>query len=108
LRKRRRRSVGRDIQTIRKALASISRALGRLAPSLTPALHDSSNAETSGRRLRLSAARRAALKLQGQYMGHLRSLKPRQRTRVKSMRVAKGVRAAIGLAKSLSRGAPGR
>jgi hypothetical protein len=35
-------------------------------------------------------------------MGHLRSLKPRQKARVKALRAAKGVRAAISLAKKLA------
>ncbi|MGE5126519.1 MAG: hypothetical protein ACM3PV_09510 [Betaproteobacteria bacterium] len=55
------------------------------------------------RRLRLSPRRRAALKLQGQYMGYLRGLKPRQKARVKALAAAKGVRAAVGLARGLAR-----
>jgi len=36
-------------------------------------------------------------------MGHLRSLKPSQKARVKVLRAAKGVRAAIGLARKLAK-----
>src|SRR5437868_5707200 len=40
--------------------------------------------------LTLSPARRAALKLQGQYMGHVRGLGPLQKRRVKALKEAKG------------------
>jgi hypothetical protein len=53
--------------------------------------------------MRLSPARRKALKTQGQYMGYLRSLTPRQKTQVKSLRAIKGVVRAIALAKRLTR-----
>lgn len=100
----RRRSVSRDVWAIRKSLATISRALGRLGPALAAATHHSRNPSgRRGRKLRLSPARRAALKLQGQYMGYLRTLKPRQKARVKALRATKGVRAAITLAKDLAR-----
>jgi hypothetical protein len=51
--------------------------------------------------MRLSPARRAALKLQGQYMGYLRNLKPQQKRRVKDVRTSKGIRPAIALARKL-------
>lgn len=98
----RRGSVGRDVQSIRRSLASIARALARLAPALEAALRSSENPGRRRRKLRLSPARRAALKLQGQYMGYLRSLKPRQKARVKAVRAKNGVRAAITLAKKLA------
>ena len=37
---------------------------------------------------------RAALVLQGQYIGHLRNLRPRQKAQVKALREAKGMAAA--------------
>jgi hypothetical protein len=45
---------------------------------------------------------RRKLKLQGKYMGTMRGLKPRQRARVKKIRAAKGVRAAIAAAKRMA------
>ena len=45
----------------------------------------------------------AALKLQGQYIGHMRMLPARQQARVKALRLQKGVRAAIRYAQSLSK-----
>jgi hypothetical protein len=98
-------SVGRDIRAIRTSLASIARAVQRLAPLLQAATaRGPANPSRRGRRLKLSAERRAALKLQGQYMGHLRSLKPRQKARVKALRAAKGVRPAIAFARRLAKG----
>jgi hypothetical protein len=103
LRRPRRKSVRRDVQSIQRSLNSIVRALTRLAPALEAAVTGSSKPWTSGRTLRLSAARRSALKMQGQYMGHLRGLKPRQKARVKALRATKGIRAAISFAKTLAR-----
>jgi hypothetical protein len=54
------------------------------------------------RKLMLSPARRAALELQGQYMGCLRNLKPRQKAQVKALRARKSIRAAISEAKRLA------
>lgn len=98
----RRRSGSRDVLAIRRSLATIGRALGRLASALDAALHPSGNPGRS-RKLELTPTRRAALRLQGQYMGYLRSLKPRQKARVKALRAAKGVRAAISAAKRLAK-----
>ncbi len=92
-------SVGSDVQAIRRSLGAIVRALARLAPALEAATRSPGR---RGRKLRLSPARRASLKLQGQYMGYLRNLKPRQKARVKGLRATKGVRAAIAAARRLA------
>ena len=94
-------SVGRDVQAIRRSLGAIVRALERLAPALEAATRGPANPGRPSRKLRLSPARRASLKLQGQYMGYLRNLKPRQKARVKALRASSGVRAALRLAKAL-------
>jgi len=95
--------VGRDIRAIRRSLSSIALAVQRRAPLLQAAAAGGpANPPPRGRRLRLSADRRAALKLQGQYMGHRRGLKPRQKARVKALRAAKGVRPAIAFARRLA------
>jgi hypothetical protein len=39
-------------------------------------------------------------------MGYLRTLKPRQKARVKTLRATKGVRSAISLARKLARSRP--
>jgi hypothetical protein len=57
-----------------------------------------------GRKLKLPPARRSSLKLQGHYIGYLRNLKPRQKAQVKAVRSARGLPAAISIARSLARG----
>lgn len=99
----RRRSVGQEFQSIRRSLASIGRTLGRLAPALEAAARGSAAPPAPRRPRKLSPERRAALKLQGSYIGHVRKLSLKQRARVKKVREDKGVRAAIRLAKALSR-----
>jgi DNA-binding transcriptional regulator YiaG len=54
------------------------------------------------RSLKLSPKRRAALKLQGQYMGHLRNLNPKDKAQVKALKADKGFLPAIKLAKKLA------
>jgi hypothetical protein len=53
---------------------------------------------------KLSPRRRAALKQQGRYIGHIRLLKPSQKAQVRALRASDGVGAAIALAKRLSKG----
>lgn len=55
------------------------------------------------KKLRLSAERRAQLKLQGAYMGYLRGLTARQKAQVKAARASRGLSHAIGLARRLTR-----
>jgi hypothetical protein len=62
----------------------------------SPASHSSAR-----RKLTITPARRAALKLQGQYMGYLRNLKPKQKSVVKALRVKKGIRPAIAMARRM-------
>lgn len=103
LRSPRRMSVGRDVRAIRRSLGSIARALARLGPALEAAVGGSSKRSRRGRKLRLSPARRIALRLQGRYMGHLRTLRPKAKARVKALRATKGIRPAIALAKRLAK-----
>jgi hypothetical protein len=51
----------------------------------------------------ISAKRRAALHVQGQYMGAIRLLTATQRAQVKKLRAVKGAEAAIALARKLRR-----
>ena len=92
--------VASDITTIRRTLRTLDSALGRFATSLRNS--PSNGAAPAKRKLNLTPARKAALKLQGQYMGYLRNLKPKQKAEVKALKVAKGVRSAIARAKSLA------
>jgi len=102
--KPRQRSINVEIQSIRRSLVSVVRALARLGPALEAGTRAAQGPAPRRRKLRLSPARRAALKLQGQYIGHMRMLPARQQAAVKALRVKKGIRPAIRYAKSLSRG----
>ena len=97
----RRRSVQIEIRTIRRSLSSIVKALASLAPLLT-AVSAQPEGTRRGRKLRLSPARRAALKLQGQYMGYVRGLKATQKAQVRKLKEARGIKAAIRVAKNLA------
>jgi len=100
----RRTSVSRQFRIIRRALTSVMGALDRLAPALAMANSGGTGEGTRvRRRLRLSPARRAALKVQGQYMGYLRGLNPRQKAQVKKLRTTGGVKEAIRMARELAK-----
>jgi len=99
--KLRRNSFRPALRDIRRSLLSIVRALERLAPALEAAGRRPAAESRRGRKLKLSPERRASLKLQGQYMGQLRNLKPRQKSRVKALRAKRGVQSAIRLAMRL-------
>ena len=100
----RKRPAARELRSISAALRQLALAFDHLAPALTaaPKTGAATLAPLVGRKLRLTPARRAALKLQGQYMGYMRNLKPREKTRIKEIRAAKGIRAAISAARRLS------
>jgi hypothetical protein len=99
------RSISREVASIRRSLSSIGAALGRLTPRLEQMSRRSAAgrpaAPRAGTRIRLSPERRASLQLQGQYIGYMRTLKPRQKAQVKTLREAKGIQAAIALARKL-------
>ena len=94
-------SLGRELERIVTAVRQVDDSLGRLAPLLDSSALD--GASSRQRRRRLPAGRRDALKLQGQYLGHMRHLGPRQKVRVKALRAVKGLRAAVALARRLGR-----
>jgi hypothetical protein len=56
------------------------------------------------RRRKVSAKARAAWKAQGQYLGAVRRLSKADRAKVRAVRQAKGIRAAIAAAKKLAKG----
>ena len=98
-------ALARELTTIRASFNRLASAFGRIAPYLVVET-ESITVNNDGRRRRkprLSAAQRAALKLQGKYMGTMRGLKPRQIAEVKRIREAKGIRAAIKAAERLAR-----
>jgi len=99
----RRRSIRRELQSISRSRAAASRAFARLGPVLEALARGGAGAAAVPRPRNLSPERRAELKLQGSYIGHVRKLNLKQRAKVKKLREQKGVRAAIRLAKALSR-----
>jgi hypothetical protein len=92
-------ALAKEIRAIRTSLGQLQRSFDRLVPILT------AKAPTVGagrRKLKITPARRAALKLQGRYLGFMRQLKPAQKAKVKKIRAAKGIRAAIATARNLA------
>ena len=93
-------ALQREIQVIRTSFHQIASSFSRLAPYLA-ALPDNNGDKTGRRRPRLTNRQRAALKLQGKYMGTMRGLKPREQSQVKKIRVTRGIEAAIKAAERL-------
>ena len=85
----------RHLQRLITGLATKARQLERTA---------SKNSGPPGRKLTLTPQRRAQLTLQGQYMGYMRQLKPRQKAQVKAAKAKGGYKAGISLAKRLAKG----
>jgi DNA-binding transcriptional regulator YiaG len=86
-------------------VAKLQRLIGSASSASTASPAGGTGRESrrpTKRTLTLSPQRRAVLKLQGQYMGHLRNLQPRQKAQVKTVKAAKGFPAAIALAKRLA------
>ncbi len=98
-------SIAREIAVLRRSLKAVDRSLRRLSPKLRAAATGGRNAtgKQPGRKLKLSPKRRAQLKLQGQYIGYVRQLKPKQKVEVTKIREKKGAQAAIRRAKDLMR-----
>ena len=106
-----RTSIKVELGHIVRSVGSIQDALERLIPLLEapqaavvagaapPVL---AAAPAPRRKLRLTPQRKAALKLQGQYMGYLRGLRPREQAKVKALAASKGVRSAVSLARQFA------
>ncbi len=101
---RHRKTIAKEIRTIRRSIPALDRSLRRLAFML---------GQLDGRverrrktrvvsRNPLSPKARASLKLQGRYMGYMRQLKPREKAQVRRIKETKGVRAAIQRARKLA------
>jgi hypothetical protein len=85
------------MRTIHQGLQSVVAALERLIPVVegaAPEARTGNVTRKATRKLTLSPARQAALKLQGQYIGYMRGLPPRQKAQVKALKLAKGMRQA--------------
>jgi hypothetical protein len=92
-------TLGREMLEIRRAFTALATAFERLGPALADrqaeAVANGSGAAPVRRRMNLSPKQRAALQLQGKYMGTMRGLKPGQRAAIKKLRAEKGIQAAI-------------
>lgn len=102
----RRKSLKRSLNAIERAFAEIEAALAHLSTRVRraeSAIGRKAGASTAKRRaVHISAERRAQLKLQGAYMGFMRQLGPRLKTRVKTVKEQRGFEAAIRMAKNLA------
>jgi DNA-binding transcriptional regulator YiaG len=84
--------------------SAIVARLRRLLSAPLPIPSDNGRGDGRAKRvLKLSPKRRATLRLQGQYMGYLRSLGRSQQAQVKKVRASSGFPAAIALARKLKR-----
>jgi hypothetical protein len=94
----------KQVHAVGVTLRRLERQLRGLVPALTSEAKATAvrGATAARRRLRLSPARRRALKLQGSYLGYMRQLKPVQKARVKAMKAKKGMRAAIAAARKMA------
>ncbi|HEY3177155.1 MAG TPA: hypothetical protein VGK94_15485 [Candidatus Polarisedimenticolia bacterium] len=95
------------MRAIRTTFRQLARSFGRIAPIFTAVPQARTAAPTAGekqirRKPRLTLATRAALKLQGRYMGTMRGLPATKRAIVKKVRAEKGIRAAIVAARRMS------
>ena len=90
---RRKPPANQAVEEIEAGLRSLTSGLRRL-------VRDVNRGNGNGRARRRRPVT-AALRLQGRYMGLIRTLPPRQKGRVKAIRVKKGVLEAIRLARAL-------
>lgn len=99
-------TIARELRAIQMAFRQLDRSFGRLLPALAANQKSVTPARpvvAPRRKMHITPARRAAMKLQGRYLGYMRQLKPAQKVKVKKIRAANGIRAAIAVAKDLSR-----
>jgi hypothetical protein len=87
-----------QIQELRAKLATLeSGAVAEDGPF--PMVADVGRRTRRKMKRRMSAARRAALKLHGKYLGHIRTLPKAAKTKIKAIRAKAGVHAAIKAAR---------
>jgi hypothetical protein len=94
-----------NLAELKEALAPLALIGGAVVvEARKPALVQPPEKEAAhGKRSRVTAKRRAALREQGRYMGAIRSLSAAHRAQVKKVRAEKGAEAAIALARRLRR-----
>jgi hypothetical protein len=99
-------AIARELRIIRTSFRQLARSFGQIAPLLGKGAMAMATVQEDMRRPRkrprLTAATRAALKLQGKYMGTMRALPASKRAIVKKVRASKGIHAAIAKARRLA------
>jgi hypothetical protein len=95
------RSIRKRLSAVRRSLRAVDRALALLAAVIRTRRPEPA-ATTTRRRSKLSPKAHAALKLQGQYMGYMRQLKPAQKAIVRAVRAKSGTKPAIRKAQELA------
>src|SRR5881397_558416 len=100
------RRIASEIRAMRRSVSMLDRSIRRLTPILKSMASANGGGPVPGRRRRprLSAKQRAALKLQGRYMGFIRQLRPKQKAEVRKIRESRGIHAAVQKAEQLARG----
>jgi hypothetical protein len=108
----RRTSITSAITAARTSLRGLQRLLARLAIKARAlelaAATNGSPVRGSRREMTITPQRRAQLKLQGQYMGLMRQLKPKQKAQVKAAKAKGGYGKGISMAKRLATTRPPR
>lgn len=91
------KAIAREMRVIRTSFTRLAHSFARITPLLAAPAEagPAGDGRATRRRPRLTASHRKALKLQGKYMGTMRGLKASERARVKKIRAARGIRAAI-------------
>ena len=91
--------IKQQIRIIEKSFNRLAVTFRELGAGLAAMPAPTTNGPRTARKApKLTAGRRAALKLQGRYMGTLRGLKPAQKRQVMKVRAEKGIAAALKMA----------
>ena len=97
------RSIQTEVKAMRSSLKQLQRTVERLSKKSRQLERAASDGGSpAGRKLTISPKRRAALRLQGAYMGHMRQLSERQKQRVRKVKEKSGYHPAIKLAQQLA------
>ena len=101
---RQRKTIAKEIRTLGRSIPAVDRSLRRLAFMLgqLDGRVERRQKPRAASRKPLSAKARASLVLRGRYMGYMRQLSPRRKAKVRKIKEAKGVRAAIARARELA------
>lgn len=102
---RRTTTIARAVRRAKRAIAEAERAIARLAKAARSAEAAANRATAAPKRraAKISPKRRAALRLQGRYMGYMRQLTATQKKGVHAVKENDGMRAAVAMARRLAK-----